>query len=55
MLAICARGTTSLMDWMCDAEVDQVTFRDCNQKAVGKVHAGFYRQFIGLFSLFDGR
>ena len=53
VLAICARGTTSLLDWMCDADVDQVPFKDVNQHVVGKVHAGFYKQFVGLFSLFD--
>lgn len=53
VLAILARGTTSLMDWMCDARANQVDFKDCRQRSVGKVHAGFYRQFIGLFSIFD--
>lgn len=52
-LAILARGTTSLMDWMCDARANQVDFKDCKQRLFGKVHAGFYRQFIGLFSIFD--
>ena len=53
VLAICARGTTSLMDWMCDAEVEQTVFKDCNQQAIGRVHAGFNRQFVGLFKVFD--
>lgn len=53
VLAVCARGTTSIMDWLCDAEANQVPFKDCNQRVIGKVHAGFYRQFVGLYSIFD--
>lgn len=53
VLAICVRGTTSLEDWLCDAEADQVPFKDVNQKVNGKVHAGFYRQFVALFSKFN--
>lgn len=55
VLAICARGTTSFMDWVCDAQVRQVPFRDStDQIAPGiQVHRGFYRQFIGLFSKID--
>ena len=53
VLAICARGTTTLTDWACNAQIEQTVFKDCNQKAIGRVHAGFYRQFIGLFSIFD--
>ena len=62
VLTICARGTTSLVDWCCDAEVNQVVFKDANQNVVydkkkqpGRVHAGFYRQFVGLFKLMDTR
>ena len=53
VLVISARGTTTLIDWTCNAQIGQTGFKDCNQKAIGRVHAGFYRQFIGLFSLFD--
>lgn len=52
VLAICARGTSSVLDWVCDAEVDQVLFKDANGAALGRVHAGFHRQFLGLFRLF---
>lgn len=55
VLAICARGTTSLMDWICDAEVRQVPFRDSTDKVVKnvEVHRGFYSQFIALYSKID--
>lgn len=54
VLAICARGTTSVMDWICNAQVYQTKLKDCNGKLLDvQVHAGFYRQFISLFSMFD--
>ena len=57
ILAICCRGTTSVMDWLCDAQVRQVQFRDSTDKPVEKVfvHRGFYRQFIALFSIIDSK
>lgn len=55
VLAICARGTSSVVDWVCDAEVDQVPFKDATGATIGRVHAGFYRQFLGLFKLFGDR
>lgn len=51
VLAICVRGTSSAVDWACDAEVDQVPFTDANGANIGRVHAGFYKQFSGLFKL----
>ncbi len=55
MLAICARGTTSFEDWLCDGQIRLVQFRDSTNQPVDKVevHRGFYRQFISLFSQFD--
>lgn len=57
VLVIAARGTTSLMDWMCNARAYQTKFRDATDKPVNKgaveVHAGFYRQFISLLSQVD--
>lgn len=55
-LVIAARGTTSLMDWMCNAEAYQTKFRDATDKPVtggAEVHAGFYKQFIALLSQVD--
>lgn len=54
-LAICARGSTSLMDWMCDGDVVQRKFKDASDNYLDGVyvHSGFYEQFIGLFSIFD--
>lgn len=54
-LAICARGSTSLMDWMCDGDIKQTQFRDSTDTHLPGVyvHSGFYKQFIGLFSIFD--
>jgi len=51
------RGTTSLMDWLCNVSTYQSTFVDINCSALSnvKVHAGFYRQFKGLFSIFGGK
>jgi pimeloyl-ACP methyl ester carboxylesterase len=53
--AICARGTTSALDWACDARVDQAPFTDCTGRALPgvRVHAGFYAQMVGLFGLVD--
>lgn len=55
LLVIAARGTTSLMDWMCNARAYQTTLRDATDQPVKgvEVHAGFYRQFIALLSLVD--
>lgn len=53
VLAICARGTSSVVDWTCDAEVQQVPFSQANK--AWRVHAGFHRQFQGLRRLFDGK
>ena len=55
VLTIVARGTSSLTDFMCDGDISQTQFRDASDKSLAgvKVHAGFYRQFIGLFSMFD--
>ncbi len=57
MLVVAIRGTTSIMDWLCDASVNQVQFRDATDRPVAgtEVHAGFYRQFIGLLSLCDSQ
>lgn len=52
VLAVCVRGTSSIMDWVCDAQVGQVPFMDAQGHLIGRVHAGFYRQFSGLFKLF---
>lgn len=55
VLAIVSRGTSSVMDFVCDGDIAQVQFRDASNKPLAgvKVHCGFYDQFIGLFSLFD--
>lgn len=55
VLAICCRGSSSLMDFMCDADIRQTQFRDAADKPLPdvQVHAGFYRQYIALFRLFD--
>ena len=57
LMVIAARGTTSLMDWMCNAQAYQTKFRDATDKQVKnglvEVHAGFYRQFISLLSQVD--
>ena len=55
VLVIAARGTTSLMDWMCNAQAYQAQFRDATDKPVNGVelHSGFYRQFISLLSKVD--
>lgn len=41
-----------MIDWVCDAEIDQVPFKDATGASIGRVHAGFYRQFSALFKLF---
>lgn len=55
MLVIAARGTTSFMDWICNARAYQTTFRDATDKTLDgvEVHAGFYCQFISLLSKVD--
>lgn len=55
VLAISARGTTSLMDWLSDVEFMQEPFKDCNGKSYpgARVHHGFQRQFLGLAAVFD--
>lgn len=55
IVVIAARGTTSLMDWMCNASAYQTQFRDATDLPVKnvEVHAGFYRQFIALLSKLD--
>lgn len=56
VLVIAARGTTSLMDWMCNARAYQTKFRDATDKPVKggvEVHTGFYAQFISLLSKVD--
>lgn len=55
ILVICSRGTTSLMDWMCNFQAEQTSFRDASDKTVPNVlvHAGFYKQFMGLYSICD--
>ena len=55
LLTVAARGTTSCQDWACDFDAVQTAFRDCNDQTLKdvKVHAGFYLQFIALFSQID--
>lgn len=55
VLAICVRGTSSMMDAVCDIRVNQTQMRDASDKTIPdvKIHAGFYIQFIALFSKFD--
>lgn len=55
LLIIAVRGTTSMLDWICNASIHQVQFRDATDKPVQgvEVHAGFYRQFIALLSICD--
>lgn len=52
-LVIAVRGTHTLLDALCDLEVNQVPLDDDTDQAM--VHAGFHRQFIGLRSIIDKR
>lgn len=55
VLAIAARGTTSVMDWMCNARAYQTKFKDCAGKVLKdvQVHAGFYAQFMAIWGVVD--
>lgn len=56
-LIIDCRGTSSLTDWLCNISTYQTPFVDFDGKKMQdvSVHAGFYRQFKGLFSIFEGK
>lgn len=47
-LVLAVRGTTSIMDWMCDADIAQTTLKTSTGDSICRVHAGFHRQFQGL-------
>jgi len=57
LLAICVRGTSSFQDWLCDGQIDLVPFKNCKATRLPGVlvHAGFFLQYVGLFSAFDER
>lgn len=52
-LVMAVRGTTSVMDWMCDADVKQTVLKSSEGAAICRVHAGFHRQFQGLRAELD--
>ncbi len=55
-LVISVRGTSSIMDWMCNISTHQtklIDFFTGNEIPGVMVHAGFYRQFCGLFGIFN--
>ena len=47
------RGTSDLADAMCDANLQQVPFKDLAKIETGKVHSGFYKQFRVMLPLVD--
>ncbi len=55
VMAIAARGTTSIMDWMCNARAYQTEFKDCAGRVMKdvEVHAGFYGQFMAIWGIVD--
>ena len=57
VLVMSVRGTSSVLDWMCDCEVEQTVFKDCTGKYYkgALVHDGFNKQFKALANTFDSQ